>query len=154
MTNTNWIKKIKIYNKLGLNIIDKIENEINLQNSASKYDFTPKIISTSLNNDYYYLEMENLNMDCIANIYGEEPTDIPDYFWSQMKNIIRILYEEEQIEYIDITPYNFIEKNDKIYLIDFGHAFKTTSVKIPSNWFLRRFLDQTKNVKEYNPDFK
>ncbi len=62
-----------------------------------------------------------------------------------------MLLVREGIEYIDITPYNFIELNNKIYLIDFGHArFRTKSKSI--NWFLKRFLFDM--INEYNPDFR
>ena len=60
--------------------------------------------------------------------------------------IIEILYYTENIEYIDITPYNFIEKNEKIYIIDFGHA----NYRKAKNYFLREFLD---GLNKWNSDF-
>lgn len=56
---------------------------------------------------------------CLANKYGDKPYNIPKHCWYQIKYIISLLFDGECIENIDMTPYNFIEKNDKIYLIDF-----------------------------------
>lgn len=150
----NWIKKISLYDKNGTNMISSIGHEIMLQKISSSYGFTPKILSTHCDDKYYYIEMENLNSMCIADKYGEEPYDIPKELWKQIKNIIQILYEKEGIEYIDITPYNFIEKNNKVYLIDFGHAYLTDkTLNEPKNWFLKDFLSN-KKLMEFNPDFK
>ena len=37
-------------------------------------------------------QMEKIGLDCLANIYGESPSDIPEDFWNQMRAIINILY--------------------------------------------------------------
>ena len=63
---------------------------------------------------------------------------------------MKILYYEEGIEYIDITGYNFIEKDNKVYIIDFGDAIYTKS-HIEMNWFLSYFLG---GHNGWNPDFK
>lgn len=150
----NWIKKIKIFDNKGCCKIDNIQLEITIQKISSLYGFTPKIISTYFDDDYYYIEMENLNSMCLADKYGEKSNNIPKKFWKQIKNIIKKLYELEGIEYIDITPYNFIEKNDIIYLIDFGHAYFTDKYSTePQNWFLKYFLENEK-LFSFNPDFK
>ncbi len=59
---------------------------------------------------------------------------------------------EEEIAYVDITPYNFIEIDDKIYIIDFGHATYTKSLDEDRFWFLKDFLYGYK-LNIYNPDF-
>lgn len=157
---TNFIKTIKLFNSKGIDITDSIELEIKLQKISSSYGFTPKIISTWINDGVYYIEMEKIDTMCLADKYGETPEDIPKKYWYQIKLIINLLFYREGIEYIDITPYNFIEKNDKIYLIDFGHAYLSdkTSVPVPvpvqpQNWFLKDFLEN-KELMEFNPDFK
>lgn len=43
-----------------------------LQKISSSYGFTPKILSTYFDDNYYYIEMENLNSMCVADKYGEE----------------------------------------------------------------------------------
>lgn len=153
---SNWIKSIKIYDSNGKDFTSSIENEINIQKLlGSKYDFVPKIISVQKANGYYLIEMENINEKCIGDKYGEEPDDIPKKYLIQMKNIIKKIFNEDKIEYIDITPYNFIESNGKIYLIDFEHAYITTSNnEKPNNWFLREILEDPSETIKFNPDFK
>lgn len=149
--NKIWTKKIPIINKKGVSQETNILNEINIQKIASTYGFTPKILNVIKTDLEYQIQMEQIGSDCLANQYGENPSDIPEEFWDQMRCIVNILLVREGIEYIDITPYNFIELNNKIYLIDFGHArFRTKSTQI--NWFLKRFLFGM--INEYNPDFR
>ena len=82
--------------------------------------------------------------------YGEDPLNVPKIIWDQIRTIIKILYHQEGIEYIDITGYNFIEKNGKVYIIDFGDAvYNKPDIEI--NWFLSKFLD---GHNGWNPDFK
>ncbi len=146
-----WTKIIPIKNSQGICQESNILREIEIQQIASTYGFTPKIINIIKTDLEYQIQMEKLDSECLANIYGENPSDIPDYFWDQMHCIIKMLYVREGIEYIDITPYNFIEVNGRLYLIDFGDAkFKDKSV--PINWFLKRFIFS--EIEEYNPDFK
>jgi tRNA A-37 threonylcarbamoyl transferase component Bud32 len=129
---------------------DRIELEIELQKVASQYNFCPKIIDIDYRENECVIKMENLNEDCIANKYGEEPKHISSELWDQIHKIIAILYEREGIEYVDITPYNFIEKEGKVYIIDFGDAYYRTKDK-KINWFLEEFLG---GLNEWNPDFK
>ena len=77
--------------------------------------------------------MENLNADCIANVYGDKPSYISSNIWLQIRNIVKTLYEKEGIGCIDITSCNFIEVDintdnkveKKIYIIDFVYAYYT-----------------------------
>lgn len=55
-------------------------------------------------------------------------------------------------EYIDISPYNFIIKNNKVYIIDFGHAYWCNKDCKIKNWFLHDFIVDEYNG--YNSDFK
>jgi tRNA A-37 threonylcarbamoyl transferase component Bud32 len=134
----------------------KISREIEMQEIASKYNFSPKVIKSHITfnkEDEKYIgniTMENLNEMCIADRYGEDPANVPKIIWEQIRTILRILYNEEGIEYIDITGYNFIEKKGKVYIIDFGDAIYTKKDK-EMNWFLKYFLD---GHNGWNPDFK
>ena len=147
---TTFIKYIRSENKRN------IDREYETQLIAAKYGFAPKIYSYSVTHDsekkYYEgkLVMENLEEMCIADMYGDEAKNIPALIWTQMRNIVKTLYEDECVEYIDITGYNFIEKNGKVYIIDFGHA-KYSKKDVPINWFLKKFLD---GENEFNPDFR
>jgi tRNA A-37 threonylcarbamoyl transferase component Bud32 len=142
----SYIKHIKYTNRS----IDRINLEIELQQIASKYKFCPKIINTTYDNVQCIIEMENLNEMCLADKYGDSAEHIPVEFWEQIRTILATLYEAEGIEYIDITPYNFIEKNNKVYIIDFGDAYYIKKDK-PINWFLQEVLD---GYNGWNPDFK
>jgi len=126
---------------------DTIENEVELQNVAASYGFAPKVYDTSEDE----IHMEDLQEMCIADKYGEDPKTIPPYIWVSIRSIIHTLYYKEGIEYIDITPYNFIEKDGKVYIIDFGHAYYYKSKEM-KNWFVKQFLED--GVNEWNPDFK
>lgn len=128
--------------------IDIADKEVGIQVIVSKYGFCPKIISQSTIGNKCFIVMEDLEAECLADTYGEDPCDIPDWIWSDIRIMLRTLLDEEGIEYLDITPYNFIEKNDKIYVIDFGDA---RYVNGEIDWFLHEFLD---GENSWNPDYK
>lgn len=92
--------------------------------------------------------MEDLQEECLANTYGEDPEDIPEWIWDEIRRMLTVLLQEEGIEYVDITPYNFIEKDGKVYVIDFGDAKYTSG---ETNWFLQEFID---GENSWNPDYK
>jgi tRNA A-37 threonylcarbamoyl transferase component Bud32 len=133
----------------------KITREIEMQEIAATYGFSPKIINSKITynkEDGKYIgniTMENIFAMNIADKYGEDPVNIPKLIWDQIRTILKILYYEEGIEYIDITGYNFIEKNGKVYVIDFGDALYTKKDK-ELNWFLNYFLA---GHNGWNPDF-
>jgi tRNA A-37 threonylcarbamoyl transferase component Bud32 len=126
---------------------NKIEDEAELQTVAASYGFAPQVYHTTEDE----IHMEDLQEMCLADMYGEDPHAIPSRIWVSIRSIIHTLYYKEGIEYIDITPYNFIEKDGKVYIIDFGHASYYKS-KAMMNWFVKEFLED--GVNAWNPDFK
>lgn len=128
----------------------KIGLEVELQKVVSKYGFCPKIHDHIYHANECHITMEDLEELCLADKYGDSIDDIPDWIWKQIVEILRTIYYEEGIEYIDITPYNFIEKDKKVFIIDFGHAYYVHPSK-KTNWFLKDVLD---GHKGWNPDFK
>ena len=78
----------------------------------------PKIIGYDLHNKT--LTMERIPSDCISNIYGENDEDVDGEIYNKIRKIIKRLYEND-IEYPDITGYNFIEYQNKLWIIDFEH---------------------------------
>ena len=130
--------------------LEFIETEIELQKIASKYDFVPNIIDIETGSEKCIIKMENIEALNLADKYGDKPEDIPEHIWPEIRKILTILLEEEGIEYVDITAYNFIEKDDKIYIIDFGDAYYTDLIDI--NPFLNDFI--YKGVNEWNPEFE
>lgn len=123
-----------------------IEKEAHFQHCAWLYKFAPKIYKTTDDE----IHMEDLQEMCLADMYGDDPDAIPTHIWESIRTILQTLYYEECIEYVDITPYNFIEKNGKVYIIDFGHA-EFTMRRPKMNWFVKEFLD---GKNGWNPDFK
>jgi len=99
---------------------DKASDEIEFQNIVSTYGFCPKIHKVKKGRWYWQVYMDDIQHDCLADKYGTEIEDIPDWIWDKIRFMVQTLKEEECIEYIDITPYNFIEKNNQVYMIDFG----------------------------------
>ena len=127
------------------------ELEIELQQIAVKYNFAPRIFMiTHEHDESLTVDMQDLGKNTLYDIYGDNPEDVPDRVWESIRFMLRVLYEEEGIEYIDITPYNFMEVNDRVYVIDFGHA-RYYNEEIGMNWFLQLFLDGS---NEWNPDFR
>ena len=147
---TNFIKYIRSTERRT------IDREYEIQLIASKYKFAPEIYEYNVKYDplkkFYEgkLVMNNLEEMCIADMYGDEAINIPPFIWVQMREIVKKLYDNEGIEYIDITGYNFIEKDGKVFIIDFGHA-KYSKKDVPINWFLKKFLG---GANEFNPDFR
>jgi len=145
-----WIKKIPCEK------IPKasVQLEYDLQTYiGSKYNFTPKTNLITYYKDCVEISMDLIDNGCtLADHFSDDPENIPKWVWDEIRRIIRILYYEEGIEYIDITPYNFmIDSNNKIWIIDFGHAYYTDIAK-PMNWFLSEFIYDELN--SFNPDFK
>jgi len=123
-------------------------NEVELQTRAADAGFAPQILGTDKET---YIEMEKLDQMCIADMYGEDFTAVPTYIIEEIYVILERLYNQYNIEYIDVTPYNFIEYAGKIWIIDFGHA-KPRITEEP-NWYLKKVLEDGK-VSCWNPDFR
>lgn len=96
---------------------EQIRQEARLQREAAALGISPRVIRCNKNS----IVMEKIDEPCIADKYGDKIDDIPEWIKEEIVDILYLLYTIG-IEYIDVTPYNFIEKDDKIYIIDFGHA--------------------------------
>jgi len=80
-------------------------------------------------------------------MYGEEDWDTSPELFAKIRKIIKTLCDNN-IEYPDITGYNFIEYDDKVWIIDFEHS--KISKKI-TNSFIKKFI---KGLDGWNPDFR
>jgi len=129
-------------------VSEDADNEVELQKIASSYGFSPRVLSHNKLDDSSFIMMEDLEAECLADVYGENPDNIPLWIWDEIRSMVTALFDQEGIEYVDITPYNFIEKDNRIYMIDFGDA-KYTNGEV--NWFLSEFLD---GENSWNPDYK
>ena len=82
----------------------------------------------------------------IADFYGEKREHISNDIFAKIRAVIQTLYDHN-ILYIDITSYNFIECENKIWIIDFEHAQYNAK---QNNKFVEKFLE---GANEWNPDF-
>ncbi len=122
---------------------EQIDNEISLQIIGSQLGVSPRILHTLQDTNKFYIVMERIEGMTLADFYGD---DIPEFAWKEVRRIVGLLLQNG-IQYVDITPYNFMieEKTEKIYVIDYGHA-----KKFSVNWFLMDFLGGS---NKWNPDF-
>jgi tRNA A-37 threonylcarbamoyl transferase component Bud32 len=105
----------------------------------------PKIIAYDYNAKV--LVLEKINNMSISDFYGEEPSNVSPELFNKIRKIIQKLVDNN-IEYPDITGYNFIEYNNKIWIIDFEHS-KTIINKL--NPFVEKFIN---GLNKWNPEFK
>lgn len=123
----------------------EIRREARLQRVAAGLGLAPRVIRCCATN----IVMENLNAPCLAEVYGDDPEDVPEWIREEILDILYTLYTVADIEYIDVTPYNFIERDGIVWIIDFGHAQKKSDELHPyldevfANWELTK----------WNPDF-
>lgn len=93
--------------------------------------------------------MKKIGNDNLSNIYGENATDVPNEIFDQVIKIVRTLVLHN-IEYPDLTGYNFIEDADgKVWIIDFEHSCLMTSNQI-NNIHVQNICN---GLKVWNPDF-
>ena len=124
----------------------QIRNEVELQRRAAKKGLAPKVIDT----DYKtFIKMEKIDGYTIADGYSEKFREVPKQLMKDIYNILRNLYYECDIEYIDVTAYNFMEENDtgRLWVIDFGDANP-----VRRNWFLEEAFENDCLIG-WNPDF-
>ena len=98
----------------------------------------PKIIDYDI--ETKQMKMVRVGVMNISDFYGEKSEDISVDLFERIRNIIKTLYENN-ILYIDITGYNFIESDDKIWIIDFEHASHIFPTQITKNTFVEKFLN-------------
>ena len=135
----------KIFRKdVSMRSEELVRKEVKLQNRSAKLGLSPKIIGT----DYKtYIDMEDLEEMCIADMYGESIDCMPELIKEGIYHILERLYLECDIEYIDVTPYNFIETSDQLWIIDFGDA-----IEIKKDSYLKEIFSSRKLLK-WNSEF-
>ena len=105
----------------------------------------PKI--KSYNRKTKQLKMVKVGTMSLSDYYGETAEHIGDELFARIRNIIQTLYDHN-ILYIDITGYNFIENDNKLWIIDFEHA--TYNHPRKSDEFVEKFLE---GHNGWNPEF-
>ena len=104
---------------------------------------TPKIIEY----ENKTLVMEKINNMNISDLYGSCESDVPEYIFDEIREIITLL-DFYGIVYPDITGYNFIEYENKIWILDFEHAYFK---KNKNDDFVSKFIN---GLNMWNPEFK
>ena len=102
----------------------------------------PKIIDYDI--ETKQMKMVRVGVMNISDFYGEKSEDISVDLFERIRNIIMTLYEN------NITGYNFIESDDKIWIIDFEHASHIFPTQITKNTFVEKFLN---GFNGWNPEF-
>jgi RIO-like serine/threonine protein kinase len=91
--------------------------------------------------------MQRLGGMTLSDMYGAEESCIDAEKFEKVRNIVQLLFNNN-IEYPDITGYNFIEYNGKMWVIDFGDArYIARRIKNP---FILQFLG---GRNRWNPQF-
>jgi tRNA A-37 threonylcarbamoyl transferase component Bud32 len=105
----------------------------------------PKILA--YDRDTKIMLMEKVNNMNISDYYGENESDITPELFKKIRKIIKTLYNNN-IVYPDITGYNFIEHDKRVWIIDFEHSnFKP----ILRDDFVVEFIG---GLDSWNPEFK
>jgi tRNA A-37 threonylcarbamoyl transferase component Bud32 len=138
----------QVYTKSFANVPEeRVAREVSFQREAAELGFAPKVIATD---NKTFIKMQHLNEMCLADMYGDDVDDIPISVQEQIIDIVWLLYDLCYIEYLDVTPYNFIEKDGLVMIIDFGDARKRDDSN--PNPFLQELFDTWK--LKWNPDFR
>jgi tRNA A-37 threonylcarbamoyl transferase component Bud32 len=159
----NIIDFVENYKKIDIPEKYKNSNYIIKKNVTEKEDIIQDFLhNISLNNSkinvpnvYYYnkeqqiIVMRKIPALCLADMYGEEYDNIPNNIKQMVYDAICLMFYNNYY-YPDITGYNFIYWQDKIWVIDFEHAhFDLQLHDKPS--FMKDFVEG--KVKGWNPDF-
>ena len=105
----------------------------------------PKI--KSYNKKTKQMKMVRVGTMSLSDYYGETAEHVSDDLFARIRNIIQTLYDHD-ILYIDITGYNFIENDKKLWIIDFEHA--TYNHPRKTDEFVEKFLE---GHNGWNPEF-
>jgi tRNA A-37 threonylcarbamoyl transferase component Bud32 len=128
-----------------------VRNEVHLQTVASQIGLAPAIKKT----DYKtFVEMEDLKEMSVEDMYGSDINQIPPKILSAMWAILYTLYHTFDIEYIDVWPRNFIEKNGRVWIIDFGDAREICheDEDYEPDEYLQEILEAGR-ITHWNPEF-
>lgn len=128
---------------------EEVQRECALQRSAAEYGLAPSILDTD---NETFIIMEDLGGMNLADMYGESIEDIPETIKRDIWNILWALYSCCDMEYTDVTPYNFVEKDGRVWILDFGHARKINGDEIDP-WLLSVLSDESTMLSEWNAEF-
>lgn len=123
----------------------EIAREVRLQQTSATLGLSPAVLKTD---NKTFIEMELVDDMALAYKYGYDVDELPNNVRQQVYDLVFTLYQHG-IQYVDITPYNFIEHDGKVWIIDFGHASNRKRL-VP---YLRRLFNEG-YLHEWNADFR
>lgn len=123
----------------------EIAREARLQREAAKLGLSPAVIRTD---NRTFIEMERIQDMDLASRYSDDVEELPNNIRGQVYDIVYTLYQHG-IQYIDVTPYNFMEIDGKVWIIDFGHASNHKRL----NPYLRKLFNEG-YLHAWNADFR
>lgn len=145
--------RFKKFKKTFTNVPESyVRNEVMLQALAADIGLAPKIKKT----DYKtFIEMDDLKEMSVSDMYGDDIEDIPPKILNAMWAILYSLYHLCDIEYIDVWPRNFIERNGRVWIIDFGDAREILhdDEDYEPDEYLAGILEAGK-ITHWNPEFE
>ncbi len=118
--------------------IHKYVYNLGILNVPEIYDYNPETKQ---------MKMYKIRNMSVADWYGDDISELPTKQIEEIRNIIKTL-AKYNIEYPDITGYNFIECQNKMWIIDFEHAICKQRI---DNEFVIDFIN---GLNQWNPDFK
>jgi len=95
------------------------------------------------------LKMRNIPEMSVSDMYGEDFENVPSEIIDKIRDVIAVLYRYG-IEYPDITGYNFIYYQNKIWIFDFGHA----SFNLDKSLYDPFILEFINGRNDWNPNYK
>lgn len=107
----------------------------------------PKIYS--YDEETQTMTMQKIYNMSVSDMYGENRKKVPDEIFDEIRIIIEYLYNMDII-YPDITGYNFIEHENKIWIFDFEHVKFGKEYK-KDHPFVKKFIN---GHNGWNPAFK
>ena len=127
-------------------------------NEYQMYLVASKIMNLNIPLFYMYCPLNKrmivkyINALSISDMYGEDIDKVPLNIMIKIRQTILLLFMND-IVYPDITGYNFIYLNNKIWIVDFEHAYKRTvnNCDDDNQLFIKKFIN---NYQSWNPDFK
>jgi tRNA A-37 threonylcarbamoyl transferase component Bud32 len=131
----------------------QVRKSAELQRIAADLLLAPRIISTD---NETYIDMELIDEMCIADKWGEDLDELDNVLAESIRyGIWHILFTLHHIgmEYLDVTPYNFIEKDGRVWVIDFDDVKLLDKGAQTTNPYLKPIVEANKKVY-WNPIFK
>ena len=139
--------------------MDNMDNQFYIKHNVSLHEYKmhkhvydlhivniPEIIN--YDHDKKILTICKINNMNVSDMYGEKASKVDKCIFDEIRIIIKTL-ADNNIEYPDITGYNFIEYDNKIWIIDFEHSSIFTNKMEDS--FVNKFIN---GLNKWNPRFK